>query len=137
MEMRMTTPKVLLIEDDAMNRLVLRDMFAVAGLQIDEASGAAEGLRLIDHHSYDLLLVDLRMPGIDGFSVMEAVRSRSDEKCTTPIIVVSGETGPDLRSNCMKAGASDLITKPVAMQALFESIGAVFAKRTNPETSFY
>jgi two-component system response regulator QseB len=137
MEMRMTTPKVLLIEDDAMNRLVLRDMFAVAGLQIDEAAGGAEGLQLIEQNSYDLLLVDLRMPGIDGFSVMEAVRSRPDDKCTTPIIVVSGEAGPELRSSCMKAGANDQITKPVAMQVLFESIGAVLAKRTNRETSFY
>lgn len=125
----MSAIRVLLIEDNAMNRQVVRDMFAVADMQIDEAASGAEGLQKIDRHRYDVLLVDLRMPGIDGFEVMRQVRSRLDDRSTTPIIVISGEVGPHLRTDCLTAGADDVLAKPVAMQQLFESIGVVLGRR--------
>lgn len=129
--------KVLLIEDNAMNRQVVRDMFAVAGLEIDEASSGPEGLLLFEQGAYDLLLVDLRMPGMDGFEVMRTIRRRPDEKAATPIVVVSGETGPNLKADCLAAGADALITKPIAMEELFDTIGAVLAASARPEDMLF
>ena len=126
----MTFPNILLIEDNEMNRQVVRDMLAVAGLQIDEASNGPEGLRMLQQTRYDLLLVDLRMPGMSGFDVIREVRSGRNETTGAAIIVISGEYGPRLRCDCLEAGAADLLTKPLAMQDLFESIGAVLAKRS-------
>ena len=126
----MTFPNILLIEDNEMNRQVVRDMLAVAGLQIDEASNGPEGLRMLQQTRYDLLLVDLRMPGMSGFDVIREVRSARNEITGTAIIVISGDDGPRLRCDCLEAGADDLLAKPVAMQDLFESIGAVLAKRS-------
>ncbi|MEN2786269.1 response regulator [Sphingomonas qilianensis] len=119
----------MLIEDNEMNRQVVRDMLAVAGLQIDEASNGPEGLRMLDQKRHDVLLVDLRMPGMDGFDVIQKVRRRRDELSTMAIVVISGDDGLHLRSDCLRAGADDLIAKPVSMQDLFDSIGAVLAKR--------
>ena len=82
----MTFPNILLIEDNEMNRQVVRDMLAVAGLQIDEASNGPEGLRMLQQTRYDLLLVDLRMPGMSGFDVIREVRSARNEITGTAII---------------------------------------------------
>ncbi|MEG3086846.1 response regulator [Sphingomonas sp. PB4P5] len=123
------SPRILLIEDNELNRQVVRDMLLVAGLRIDEAESGSEGLRLFEDRTYDLLLLDLRMPDVDGFGVIDAVRTRRDDKAAVPIIVVSAEGGRDTRARCLALGADDLITKPISMQALFESIEAVFSSK--------
>ena len=118
---------VLFIEDDRMNRRVVRDMLDVAGAEMTEAESAEEGLVLIEEHEFDMLLVDLRMPGMDGITAIRHIRARGDVKGKVPIIVVTADTGADLRERCMVAGADDVLFKPVAMDALFDSIGRVLA----------
>ncbi|WNO53022.1 response regulator [Stakelama saccharophila] len=120
---------ILFIEDDAMNRRVVRDMLDVAGASMAEADQAETGLRLIDEHAFDVVLLDLRMPGTDGFEVMRRIRERGDAKRDLPIIVVTADTAVDLRARCLKQGADEVLFKPVAMDALFEAIGTVLAKR--------
>jgi CheY-like chemotaxis protein len=120
---------ILFIEDDPMNRRVVKDMLDVAGATMAEASWAEEGLAMLDADSFDVILVDLRMPGMDGFETIERIRARTDEKAELPIIVVTADTAVDLRERCMAVGADDVLFKPVAMDALFDSIGRVLAIR--------
>lgn len=123
----MAAMSVLFIEDDRMNRRVVRDMLNVAGAQMVEAESAEIGLGLIDTHDFDVLLVDLRMPGMDGITAIRHIRARTDAKARLPIIVVTADTAADLRERCLRAGADDIIFKPVAMDSLFEAIGRVLA----------
>ncbi|MEH3047157.1 response regulator [Sphingomonas adhaesiva] len=118
---------VLFIEDDRMNRRVVRDMLDVAGAQMVEAESAEIGLGLIDANDFDVILVDLRMPGMDGITAIRHIRARPDAKARLPIIVVTADTAVDLRERCLRAGADDIIFKPVAMDALFEAIRRVLA----------
>ncbi len=118
---------VLFIEDDRMNRRVVRDMLEVAGAAMAEAESAEEGLAILDREDFDILLVDLRMPGMDGISAIREIRKRGDAKASVPVIVVTADTAPDLRERCLEAGADDVIFKPVAMDILFESMGRVLA----------
>lgn len=118
---------VLFIEDDRMNRRVVRDMLNVAGADMIEAESAEEGLRLIDGQEFDILLVDLRMPGMDGITAIQHIRARPDAKGRVPIIVVTADTAIDLRERCLAAGADDVIFKPVAMDHLFDAMGRVLA----------
>jgi two-component system, OmpR family, response regulator QseB len=120
---------ILFIEDDPMNRRVVKDMLDVAGATMAEASWAEEGLARIDAETFDVVLVDLRMPGTDGFETIRRIRARGDAKADLPIIVVTADTALDLRERCMEAGADDLLFKPVAMDALFDAIGRVLATR--------
>jgi len=120
---------VLFIEDDPMNRRVVKDMLDVAGATMAEAAWAEEGLAKLDAESFDVILVDLRMPGTDGFETIRRIRARDDAKGELPIIVVTAETAPDLRDRCFQLGADDVLFKPVAMDALFDSIGRVLATR--------
>jgi len=120
---------ILFIEDDPMNRRVVKDMLDVAGATMAEASWAEEGLAMIDSDTFDVVLVDLRMPGVDGFETIRRIRARGDAKAELPIIVVTADTAVDLRERCLALGADDLLFKPVAMDALFDSIGRVLAIR--------
>lgn len=121
--------KVLFIEDDAMNRRVVSDMLDVAGVSMVEAPLAEDGLRLIDHDDFDVVLVDLRMPGMDGMEAMRRIRARADYKAALPLIVVTADTAVDLRERCLAAGADEVLFKPVAMDALFEAMGRIMASR--------
>ena len=124
---------ILFIEDDPMNRRVVRDMLDVAGASMAEAEHAEEGLRRIGAEDFDVVLVDLRMPGMDGIEAIERIRARDDAKAELPIIVVTADTAVDLRERCMTAGADEVLFKPVAMDALFDTIGRVLALRSGGE----
>lgn len=118
---------VLFIEDDRMNRRVVRDMLDVAGAQMAEAENAEIGLEMIDRDQYHMILIDLRMPGMDGITAIRHIRNRNDAKAQLPIIVVTADSGVDLRERCLIAGADDVIVKPVAMDQLFETMGRILA----------
>lgn len=128
--------KILFVEDDAMNRRVVRDMLDVAGAAMEEADSAEAGLRRIDHEAFDLVLLDLRMPGMDGFEVIRQVRARDDARRTLPIIVVTADTAVDLTERCIAAGADEVLFKPVAMDALFDAIGRILAGRAGGDLIF-
>lgn len=118
---------VLFIEDDRMNRRVVRDMLDVAGAQMEEAESAEIGLERIEAEEFDMILVDLRMPGMDGLTAIGHIRARDDAKAKLPIIVVTADRTVDLRERCLAAGADDVIFKPVAMDSLFEAMGRLLA----------
>lgn len=119
--------KVLFIEDDRMNRRVVRDMLDVAGVAMDEAESAETGLSMLDAHAYDMVLVDLRMPGMDGITAIGHIRARPDAVARIPVIVITADTAIDLRERCLAAGADEVLFKPVAMDALFEAMGRLIA----------
>ncbi len=119
---------VLFIEDDRMNRRVVRDMLDVAGASMTEAESAEAGLAALDAQDFAMLLIDLRMPGMDGITAIEHIRARTDAKAEVPIIVITADTALDLRERCMAAGADEVLFKPVAMDALFEAMGRILAR---------
>lgn len=123
---------ILFVEDDAMNRRVVRDMLTVAGANMDEAPDAETGLRMIDEHNYDIVLMDLRMPGMDGLTAIGHLRARSDAKASVPVIVVTADTAVDICQSCMEGGADEVILKPVAMSKLFDAIGRLIARGAQP-----
>lgn len=119
-----------------MNRRVVRDMLDVAGAAMVEAESAEAGLQRIDEEDHDLVLLDLRMPGMDGFEVIRRVRAREDAKRSLPIIVVTADTAIDLTERCIAAGADEVLFKPVAMDALFDAIGRILAGRAGGDLIF-
>ncbi|KIU28771.1 MULTISPECIES: response regulator [Sphingomonas] len=119
---------VLFIEDDRMNRRVVRDMLDVAGVGMVEAENAEAGLAAIEAETFDMLLIDLRMPGMDGITAIGHIRARPDDKANVPIIVITADTALDLRERCLAAGANEVLFKPVAMDALFEAMGRILAQ---------
>lgn len=119
---------VLFVEDDSMNRRVVKDMLDVAGAVMTGAESAEIGLQLIDAHHFDIVLMDLRMPGMDGLTAIKHIRARSDAKAALPVIVITADTAVDLREQCMREGADEVLFKPVAMDSLFDAIGRLMAR---------
>ncbi|MEP9404021.1 response regulator [Sphingomonas sp. VNH70] len=128
---------ILYIEDDAMNRRVVRDMLDVAGAAMVEADGAEAGFRRIDAESFDLVLMDLRMPGMDGFEAIRRIRARTDAKRDVPIIVVTADAAVDLAERCIATGADEVLFKPVAMDALFDAVGRILARRADADDMLF
>ena len=114
--------KALYIEDDPINRLVVRDMLGVVGIGYDEGVDGPDGLAKLDSGEFDIVLMDLRMPGMDGLEVTRRIRARRDAKSNIPIVVITADTGPCIQQDCHEAGAQDLLLKPVAMQPLLDTI---------------
>ena len=125
--------RILFIEDDAMNRRVVRDMLHVAGLPLAEADGGKAGIARLEREEFDIVLLDLRMPEMDGFEVIRALRGRGDDLRTIPIIVVTADASPGLEDECLETGADAVLFKPIAMQSLFDSIAALFVDRSDPD----
>lgn len=126
--------QVLFVEDDAMNRRVVKDMLRVVGANMEEAADAETGLKMIEEGSYNIILMDLRMPGMDGLTAIKQLRSNTAAaKATLPVIVVTADTAIDLREQCMEAGADEVILKPVAMAALLNAMGRMVAKASSDD----
>ncbi len=119
--------QVLFVEDDPMNRRVVKDMLTIVGVDMAEAEDAETGLRMIGETSYDVVLMDLRMPGMDGLQAIREIRARGDVKAKVPVIVITADTAIDLRERSFAAGADQVLQKPVAMNALFDAIGEVIS----------
>ena len=120
--------QVLFVEDDAMNRRVVKDMLSVVGAQMSEAPDAETGLRMIDEGQFQVILMDLRMPGMDGLTAIRHLRARSDQKAQLPVIVVTADTALDLREHCIEQGADEVLMKPVAMGKLLKAMSQMLAK---------
>lgn len=120
--------QVLFVEDDAMNRRVVRDMLNVVGATMTEAADAETGLSLIERETFNVVLMDLRMPGMDGLTAIRELRARHDDKAALPVIVVTADTAVDLRERCLESGADDVLRKPIAMGALLNSLGRMLAR---------
>lgn len=127
---RPPTMRILFIEDDPMNRRVVNDMLDVAGATMVGAESAEIGLALIDETDFNIVLLDLRMPGMDGLTALKHIRARTDAKADVPVIVLTADTAIDLRERCLAAGADEVLFKPVAMDSLFDAVGRMLAKGT-------
>ena len=119
---------ILFVDDDALNRRVVKDMLETAGVVMDEAPEAATGLRMLEERSFDLVLMDLRMPGMDGLEAIRALRGRPGSEGSVPVILVTADTSLDLEEKSRAAGANSVLRKPVMMTALFDAVAAVITE---------
>jgi len=121
--------RVLFVEDNEINRRVVKEMLRAGGVDMAEAEDGMIGLQMIDTQDFDLILMDLRMPVMDGMAAIRHIRARADGKAALPVIVVTADDGPTIDSDCLLAGADDVIHKPVSMASLFGAIGTTLAQR--------
>jgi CheY-like chemotaxis protein len=121
--------RVLFVEDSEVNRRVVKEMLRAGGIEMSEAEDGRAGLEMIEVNDYDLILMDLRMPGMDGITAIRQLRARDDQKASLPVIVVTADAGDNIDADCRRAGADDVLHKPVSMPKLFDAIGTLMARR--------
>lgn len=113
--------KVLVVDDVPLNVLLIKKMLSQYTFQLQTANSGQAALDMIAKDQPDLLLLDLMMPGIDGFEVIR--RLRADEKTKSlPIIILSALNSEADIVKGFKLGANDFINKPIIMEKLISSV---------------
>ncbi len=116
-------PRILLAEDDEIMRISVYDKLKQFGWQIDEVENGLEGVKLLEKHDYNLVISDIRMPGMDGMKLLGKVKEASPE---TDVIIMTAYGSIDDALDCMRRGASDYILKPFDMDDLIIRCNRLF-----------
>jgi DNA-binding response OmpR family regulator len=117
--------RILYTDDDASIRAAVRGEITGAGYELDEAGDGAEAIRKLEKASYDLLLLDINMPGKSGLDVLKFIKEKN---LPCRIIMLSGRLGFTVATESLKLGADEYITKPFSVEFLLMSIKKVLAK---------
>lgn len=104
-------PRILCVDDERLNRTIVRDMLESTQYTVLEAENGEEALRILEDHTIDVILLDINMPGIDGFEVCERIKG-SEELRHIPVIMVTALTDTEDRIKGIEAGAEEYIYKP-------------------------
>jgi two-component system response regulator ResD len=118
------TQSVLIVDDEPMARTLLRLMLVRAGFNVSEAEDGFDALEKVQINQPDIILLDVMMPGMDGFSVCEALRQRK-ETATLPIIMLSAKTDLDSINKGLRVGATKYLTKPISPEELNRHVNDV------------
>ena len=113
--------KVLYVEDHPAQRDILAQMLELNGFEVDVASDGLEGVDKARSWLPDLILMDLRMPKMDGFEAIKVVRSEETTK-DIPIIAISAWASAKHKERAMESGANEHFTKPVDLNRLLTTI---------------
>ncbi|MDX5376186.1 MAG: response regulator [Halomonas sp.] len=104
---------VLIVDDNAINRRLLRELLQRPGLELVEASSGEEALALAEGTSFQLVLMDIRMPGLDGIETTQALRRLGGQWASCPVIAVTAHAHDSERDRLKAAGMQEVLTKPV------------------------
>lgn len=113
--------RVLVVDDNRINRLKLTRVLKTEGYDVLEAPGGKEALDALASQRIDLVLLDLLMPDVDGFQVLEKMQVDQQTRGIPVIMVTAVDEADDLK-RCMEIGAVDYITKPFDIEILKERV---------------
>ena len=123
------TGHVLVVEDEEMNRELLRDLLEGQGHQVTEAENGEQGLQKVKENPPDVILLDVMMPGMDGFEVCRRLKA-DPETAPIPVLLVTALTERSDRLTGIEAGANDVISKPVDIEDVILRVrNAVYTMR--------
>ncbi len=120
---------ILVVEDNAVNRLVVRDELEALGHRVDVEENGADALAVCQRRAYDLVLMDCQMPELDGYETARRIRDREAEGERIPIVAVTAHAFKEDRERCLAAGMDDYLTKPYREETLAAMIGKWLGKR--------
>jgi CheY-like chemotaxis protein len=117
---------VLLVEDNELNRRLLGDILLSWEQQVVIAENGWQAMQYVDEQHFDLIVLDIRMPDIDGIEVTRRIRTREQERSNTPvpIIAITADTDVSTRTACLDAGINAVLAKPIIPALLARAIAA-------------
>lgn len=118
-------PRLLIIEDEEPIRVGLTDLFVFHGFEVEAAATGPDGLRRALTGTFDMILLDVMLPGLDGFAICDRVRERDPEQ---PLIMLTARTADEDIVQGLKLGADDYVTKPFSVTELVLRVQAVLRR---------
>lgn len=116
---------ILIIDDSSFMRGKLRAILKKENHTIEEAGDGVKGLQLATTKGFDLILLDIIMPGIDGLKILEALRGRAS---APPVIVITADIQESVHQQCMELGAAEVLYKLPKEQELLGAVARVLGK---------
>ena len=126
----MANELILVVEDEEGNRMLVRDVLAFSGYRVVEAGSAEAGLKLAREEHPALILMDIRLPGMDGVAALAELRRDSGTK-DIPVIAVTASTMNQHRSQIIAAGFDGYHSKPIDIARLVAAVGVLLARDTS------
>jgi PAS domain S-box-containing protein len=117
--------KILLAEDNLINQKVSLKILSTVGYNAVAVENGQEAVEAINNGNFDLVLMDIQMPEVDGFKATELIRKLADDKNKIPIIALTAHALLGDREKCIKAGMDDYLAKPIVGQELIRKIDAL------------
>lgn len=115
------TARILVVEDNALNLKLVRDVLGAAGFDVMSATTGEEGLRMAAELRPDLVLMDLQLPGIDGAETMRRLR-RDTLDPSIPVLAVTASAMPEDRARAERAGFDAYVEKPISIRNLVTQV---------------
>ena len=119
--------RILIVEDNAMNRELLRELLEARGYVVEEASDGKTALRMMEHSTPDILLLDVGMPILDGYEVVRKVR-QNPRLSQVPVLAVTAYAMQGDREKILSSGFDGYLAKPVIAGLLLEEIKRLLAR---------
>ncbi|MCH8236546.1 MAG: response regulator transcription factor [Proteobacteria bacterium] len=117
--------RVLLVEDDPSQQQSIKLMLETAGMVVDTTDLGEDGLEIGKLYDYDIIVLDIMLPDIDGFEVLRRLR---DSRVDTPVLILSGLSEPEDKVRGLGTGADDFLTKPFDKKELLARIQAIIRR---------
>jgi len=122
---------ILLVEDNPVNQLLAKDILEAKNFKVTIANNGKEALDIYEKEKFDVILMDMQMPIMDGYEAMKHIRKDfSEEKCTVPILALTAHVIEGEIEKCRLAGASDYLSKPYQPDDLYQKIYALSGSKT-------
>ena len=125
--------EILLAEDNTVNQKVALRFLERLGYRADAVANGLEAVNTLEHRCYDLVLMDLQMPEMDGFEATRQIRTRVPADRQPKIVALTANAMQGDRDACLAAGMDGYISKPVKMQEISDTIRKLFGKPTEPD----
>ncbi len=117
----MSAAVILIVEDNQVNKMILRAMLRKRGFESFVASDGVEGVEMTERHRPRLVLMDLQMPRLDGFAAAAEIRRRFHGH-GPKIVAVTANPSEEVRNSCRAAGFDDVVAKPVIFENLIATV---------------